>query len=103
MRHQQSFFVTPRDEETLGFGEGSNSQQSKPEHAYKTFSYYLATLTLTKDDGLSVLTALAMTVLPPSPADLNKFKNGMARCEDSCKRVSEFRRPFHKMERKGSC
>lgn len=55
------------------FGDGSTSQEPNPTYVFQEFGRYLVTLTVTDDDGLSASTALAVTVLPQAPTDLNKF------------------------------
>ncbi len=55
------------------FGDGSTSLDSSPSHAYKDFGHYLVTLTVSDDGGLSASTALAISVLPPAPKNLNEF------------------------------
>jgi PKD repeat protein len=57
------------------FGDGSTSQKSKPTHVFKKYGRYLVSLTVTDNDGLSASTALAVTVLPPAPENLNKFSS----------------------------
>ncbi|MBK5194647.1 MAG: DUF4038 domain-containing protein [Proteiniphilum sp.] len=56
------------------FGDGSASQEPNPSHIYKEFGRYHVTLTVTDDDGLSASTVFAITVLPPTPEGLSKFK-----------------------------
>ncbi|MBA7550315.1 hypothetical protein ES705_42826 [subsurface metagenome] len=56
------------------FGDGSTSEESNPTHVFQELGRYLVTLTVTDDDGLSASTALAVTVLPPTPEDLSKFQ-----------------------------
>lgn len=57
------------------FGDGSTAQGPNPSHIYNAFGQYHVTLTVTDDDGLSATTVLTITVLPPTPDGLSKFKS----------------------------
>ena len=55
------------------FGDGATSQKLNPSHTFTEFGRYLVTLTVTNEEELSSTTALAITVLPPAPDDLDDY------------------------------
>jgi len=68
-------FSSPSEmKQQWNFGDGIVSQKSNPKHVFEKFGSYIVTLTLTDDVGVSASTALAVTVLPAVPGDLNKYK-----------------------------